>query len=313
MGRRSSKVELNWLNGNPSLDELMERYPAEWEITGRDLVSILEDGRAQKLSDYALKAKSELEVWKNRIRKSGGNPKSIESALPRLIRNRMALLALDKCYLAAAVGATTGKIRFNLINGYLVQKLLFSRHLTRKPASLAWFRFWWPFVSQKRILMPLVQPRGIYCFYTRSFIKELAILIGSRSCLEIGAGDGTLSGFLRDAGVRIRATDDHSWSHTIHYSEMVEKLDARQALQRYRPEAVVCSWPPSGNDFERHVFTTRSVEFYAVIGSRYRFASGNWDAYATQGSFDWGVDQQLGKCILPPELDSAVLIFRRRV
>jgi hypothetical protein len=36
-------------------------------------------------------------------------------------------------------------------------------------------------------------------------------LIGERECLEIAAGDGTLARFLEAEGVRITATDDHSW------------------------------------------------------------------------------------------------------
>jgi hypothetical protein len=313
MPRPLPKDKLNWLNSRPSLDQLMERYPAEWEMTGRELVSAMEDGRAERLSDYARKAKSEWDFWKSRIKRSHGNPAAIEAALPHLIRNRMALLALEKCHLAAATGTKSGKIRFNLVNGLLIQKLLFSSRLARKPASLWWFRLCWPLITQKRILMPLVQPKGIYCFYTSHLIQELAGLIGRRPCLEIGAGDGTLSRFLGDAGIRIRATDDYSWNHTIQYPEAVEKLNARQALQRYQPEAVVCSWPPPGNGFECHVFNTRSVQLYIVIGSRYRFASGNWEAYTSQALFEWNLDQRLSRYVLPPELDNAVLLFRRRI
>ena len=106
---------------------------------------------------------------------SRNNAKVVESAMPHLIRSRMAMLAMDQCYQAAALGKASGKVRFNLINGYIIQKLLFSRHLTRKPASLKWFRFWWRFVSQKRLLMPLVQPRGIYCFYSQELMRNCVL------------------------------------------------------------------------------------------------------------------------------------------
>ena len=62
--------------------------------------------------------------------------------------------------------------------------------------------------------MPLVEPRGIYCFYSGALVARLAALIGARSCVEIAAGDGTLSRFLRDAGVDVVATDDASWTQT---------------------------------------------------------------------------------------------------
>jgi hypothetical protein len=311
MAKRSTKNELAWLRGDPSLHDLMERYPAEWQVAGRELAAVMEDGRTQKLNEYSFKAKIDLDVWKERIQKSRGNSTVIESALPHLIRSRMALLALDKCYLAAATGKASGKIRFNLVNGFIIQKLLFSRRLTRKMASLAWFRFWWRWVTQKRLLMPLVQRRGIYCFYTRTLIARLAALIGDRFCLEIGAGDGTLARFLGEHGVRVRATDDHSWSHAVEYPATVEMLDAKHALGKYQPQVAICSWPPPKNSFERHVFATRSVEMYVVIGSRYHFASGNWEDYAAQSTFKWSEDRRLSACVLPPELESSVLIFHR--
>ncbi len=308
----SPRTDLSWLNGNPQLHELMQRYPSHWEAVGREFLSVLERGIAQQISDYAVSARSSLDMWKTRVSRSGGNPRVIETALPHLIRNKMKLLALDQCNLAAATGRVSGKIRFNRLNGLIVQRLLFRRHLTRKPASLRWFRICWPLVTQKRYLMPLVQPRGIYCFYTRQLIDELSGLIGDRRCVEIAAGDGTLSRFLCAAGVQVRATDDWSWSHTIQFTADVEKLDAREAMHRYAPEAVVCSWPPPGNTFERHVFGTASVSLYVAIGSRYKFASGNWDAYSNQEFFDWAIDERLSRLVLPPELESAVLVFRRR-
>jgi hypothetical protein len=92
----------------------------------------------------------------------------------------------------------------------------------------------------------------------------------------------------------------------------VEKLDARKALLKFQPETVICSWPPPGNLFERHVFTAPSVSLYVVIGSRYKFASGNWEAYSAQTAFEWGEDRRLDKLVVPPELDSAVFVFRRK-
>jgi hypothetical protein len=310
--RCSPRDELRWLNRGPRLNELMERYPEVWEDAGGELVSALEDGGSQKLGDFAARASAAAEIWQTRLRKSRNNLKVMEAALPHLVRSRMSLLAVEKCYVAAATGRSSGKIRFNLINGTIIQKLLFKNHLTRKPASLAWFKFWWRFAGQKRLLMPLVQPKGIYCFYSRELIRELASMIGGRPCLEIGAGDGTLSRFLAAAGVRTTATDNYSWTHAIQYPDAVERMDAKQALDKYRPRVVICSWPPPNNSFEKQVFSTSSIELYIVIGSRYRFASGNWDAYAAQSQFEWNLDPRLSSCVIPPELESAVLVFRRK-
>lgn len=312
MSKLSPKDEWKWIYSEVRLHELMERYPEQWQQVGPELISALEDGQAQTLRDYALREKSTEKAWQDKVRKSQHNPKVIESAMPHLIKSRMAILAMNQCYQAAALGKASGKVRFNLINGYIIQKLLFSRHLTRKPASLKRFRLWWQFVTQKRLLMPLVQPRGIYCFYSEELIKELCTLIDGRVCLEIGAGDGTLTKFLADKGIKTTAIDDYSWSHAIEYPQFVERLSAKQSLAKYQPQAVICSWPPPGNTFEQKVFSTRSVALYIVIGSRYRFAAGNWDSYEAQDKFEWAIDRKLSSLVIPPELESAVLIFRRK-
>ena len=306
------KKEFLWLNGNPPLHELMERHPSEWEQVGPKLVSSLEGGGVQMLKGFAIEAKSLEKTWTDRLRKKGNNSKTLEAALPCLIRSRMSLLAVDKCLFSAATGVATGPIRFNWLNGYVMQKLLFHQDLIRKPVSLRWFRFWWRVNSQKRLLMPLVQKKGIYCFYSRELIKTLAGMMGQQSCLEIAAGDGTLSRFLADEGVNVTATDNQSWQHAIEYPEDVQHVEAKQALQQYQPEVVICSWPPPANQFERHVFSTKSVQLYVVIGSRYHFASGNWSDYAKQGNFDYTIDPELSALVVPPELESAVLVFRRK-
>jgi hypothetical protein len=141
-------------------------------------------------------------------------------------------------------------------------------------------------------------------------VEQLAALIGERTCLEIAAGDGTLSRFLADAGVDITATDDHSWKDVTFPASVIEE-DARESLRRRKPRVVICSWPPAGNTFERHVFKTPSVELYVVIGSRHRFASGDWTAYEAQTTFAFAVDEELGGLVLPPEIEPAVYRFTR--
>jgi hypothetical protein len=221
-------------------------------------------------------------------------------------------MVLKNYSLAAASGVTKGRVRFNLLNGYIVQKLLFSRKLERKPVSMFWFRLIWPLIWQKRLLMPLVQPKGIYCFYSRPLVKALARMIASRPCLELAAGDGTMSRFLRDLGVQVTVTDNHSWKHAVQYPEWVIKQGAQDALNLYTPEVVICSWPPANNNFERQVFMTRTVQLYIVISSRHQFAAGNWDDYRHQTTFTLEEDKALGRLVLPPELDATVYIFRRK-
>ena len=160
--------------------------------------------------------------------------------------------------------------------------------------------------------MPLVQPKGIYCFYTRELVAALAAIIDGRPCLEVAAGDGTLSRFLRAAGVAITTTDDASWQPVISYPADVIRQGAREALRAHAPHVVLCSWPPAGNAFERFVFDTRSVETYVMIGSRHAFAAGSFAAYEAQTGFAYAEEPALSRLILPPELEAAVYVFHRR-
>lgn len=295
---------LAWLKTNPALDELCARYPEDWSAVQQEISAIVERGVAEEL-------KACLQRYAVPVRRQTDR----QAALSHYVRGRMAQESVKKlclATLAADTGVKKGRLRFNLFNGFIAQKLLFARALERKPVSLFWFRLLWPLVWQRKRLMPLVQPRGIYCFYSRELISALAGMIGTRDCLEIGAGDGTLTRFLKDRAVTITATDNHGWSQAVKYPDWVVKLDAREALRTYNPAVVICSWPPAQNDFEQEVFNTPSVQLYIVIGSRYQFAFGNWHEYRKQNTFNLEEDPALGMLLLPPELDSAVYVFRRK-
>ncbi|MBY0575177.1 MAG: hypothetical protein K2P67_01060 [Gallionellaceae bacterium] len=310
MKPESHAKTLEWLKTNPSLEELCARYPGEWAAVQQEISAIVERGVAEELKTYL----ERLSASAARGNASSGK-RQTGAALAQFIRSRMAHESVKKLCLstlAADAGATKGKLRFNLFNGYIAQKLLFSKGLERKPVALFWFRLLWPLVWQKKRLMPLVQPKGIYCFYSRELVEALAGMIASRNCLEIGAGDGTLTRFLKNQGVQLTATDNHGWGNTVAYPDWVLKLDAREALANHRPEVVICSWPPAQNDFERYVFTTPSVQLYIVIGSRHQIASGNWKDYKQQTAFELEEDKELGALVLPPELESAVYVFRRK-
>jgi hypothetical protein len=295
-----------------SLEELMAAYPEEWRGVGERLVAATAAGRPEALEALVRGAGEAAAPWRSRVEKSHGNPEVVAVALPRLAAARMARLAAERTLLAAATGVAGGTVRFSRWSGTLVQALFFAGGLTRRPVPMRAFRWLWPLVTQKRLLMPLVQPRGIWCFYSRELVDGLAALLGDRPTLEIAAGDGTLSRFLAARGVAVRATDDHSWARAVNYPAEVERLEAGAALARHRPRAVLCSFPPPGNTFERRVFTTPEVERYLVVTTRHRFAAGDWEAYQRQRDFDWEIDERLSALVLPPELDPAVLVFRRR-
>lgn len=303
---------IKWLQSKPSRDDLCAEYPELLREVQREISEIVTNGTAAELSAY-LKRMSETERFLGKKFLGNRGDKKVGAAMiSQAVRTRMAHLTIKQHLISEATGIEKGKVRFNLWNGYLAQKLLFADGLVRKPVSLFWFRIIWPLLWQRRLLMPLVQSEGIYCFYSRQLVDAVTTLIASRTCLEIAAGDGTLTRFLTDNGVKITATDDHSWKHEVSYPGFVIKRDAHEALREYSPEVVLCSWPPAGNAFEQQVFKTRSVELYIVIGSRHTFAAGNWDAYRQQSAFEYKEDEELSRLVLPPELDAAVYVFRRK-
>lgn len=159
--------------------------------------------------------------------------------------------------------------------------------------------------------MPLVNKKGIYCFYSKALIRELSIIIGDKRCLEIAAGDGTLTKFLNDNGTKCIATDDYSWEHYITYPDFVENVDAKTALNKYSPEVVLCSWPVPKNTYEKHVFKTRSVELYIVIGTNNPRHTGDFESYRSVENFTMEKNDKMSSLILPPSDENAVYIFRR--
>jgi hypothetical protein len=291
-----------WLRRKPPLPELQEAYPDEWATVEREIADLGRRGDAAEVRACL--------VALSTPRETPGQSRH-QAELTAEVRRAMVTAALRDTALRAAAGVE-GTIRFNVLNGLVAQRLLFDGGLRRKPVSMRWFRLWWPLVWQRRRLMPLVSGKGIYCFYSQELVTALAAMIGDRRCLEIAAGDGTLSRFLAADGVDITATDDYSWGHRIDFPRDVLRQDARTALRVHRPQVVICSWPPAGNSFERHVFTTSSVELYIVIGSRHEHAAGDWATYRRQADFDLAPDPGLSALVLPPELEPAVHLFRRR-
>lgn len=294
------------MSNDPPLEELCEAHPEQWQRVCSDVAAL-----RSRRDDDALR--TYLAACTRPAATTPGRRPPKQELVAAEVRRHMIVEALRRADFTAATGVAEGKVRFGLVNGWLLQKVLFRRGLERKPASLPLFRSVWPLLRQRRFLMPLVQPQGIYCFYSKQLVRGLVELVGDRPVLEIAAGDGTLSRFLTDQGVRITATDDHSWSHQVQYGDGVREQSARQALREHRPQVVLCSWPPSGNDFERLVFATESVELYISIGTRSRLAAGSWPAYEQQTNFDMTVDERLSAQVLPPELDPSVYVFRRRL
>jgi hypothetical protein len=300
--RRRPSEQRAWLEGEPPLAEVRAAFPAEWAQVQREIARVVESDDVGAVQAYAAKVANPPPARDER------------AAVSALARQRLAAAALRQMGVAAATGVASGTLRFGLVSGWLSQRLLFDgKGLERKPVSLGAFRLLWPLVRQKSYLMPLVEPRGIYCFYSRPLIRALAERIGGRTCVEIAAGDGTLARFLRAAGTDVVATDDYSWQKTRAGAERADvvRQDARAALAERAPQVVLCSWPPAGNPFERWVFETPSVETYIMIGSRSEAAAGSFSDYRAQDAFTMRHDEALSALVLPPEAQPAVYVFER--
>jgi hypothetical protein len=307
MTRRRPEQVLEWLRTKPSLGEVQREFPGEWERVRRQVETLVAADDAEALRAYLADAARPV------MPTQGHRPPDTELVAAH-VRQYLTLRTLDQAYLASTTGVTSGTLRLGLVGGTVAQRLLFRRGLERKPVSYPWFRLLWPLVGEhnRTALMPLVREKGIYCFYTRTLLRRLAREIGDRRCLEIGAGDGTLAGFLAAEGVDVVATDDQSWADSVEYPTTVLRESATRALRAHEPTVVLCSWPPPGNPFERQVFATPSVGLYIVISTHHEMNAGNWPAYRAQQDFDLDDDVRLGRHVLPPSLDGAVLFFRRR-
>lgn len=93
------------------------------------------------------------------------NEQKLGLNLPSIIKARIELNTIDEINFTAKIGKYEGKVRFNLWDDGILQKALFRRDLQRKQVSLVHFRLIWPLVTNKKILMPLVNKRDLLLLY----------------------------------------------------------------------------------------------------------------------------------------------------
>ena len=125
-------------------------------------------------------------------------------------------------------------------------------------------------------LVPLDWGRAhfVHQFWTREFVDALAVVIAAAAgglVVEVGAGRGDLARWLGERGPPIVATDDGSlldgrlrWPRGLPAG--VEPLGYAEALARYRPAFVLCSWMPLGEDWTPAFRACPSVRDYLLIG-----------------------------------------------
>ena len=108
----------------------------------------------------------------------------------------------------------------------------------------------------------------IFQFFSEEFIEHVVESIkklNAHKIIEIGAGDGYLSLFLKERGIDIIATDDYSRPY-IDRQPHVEKLDHKSALEKYNPDLVVISWEEYKGTYSIDVLEYPSVKCLLWIG-----------------------------------------------
>ena len=174
--KATAAADRAWLAGDPPASEIRERFPAEWATVQRELAAVVDAGDVEAIKRYAARVASGG---------GGGAVRNDREAVRVMARQRLAADALRQMGVAAATGVTGGRLRFGLVSGWITQRLLFAGGgLERKPVSMRAFRLLWPLVRNKSYLMPLVEPRGIYCFYSRELVRGLRELIGDRGAVR---------------------------------------------------------------------------------------------------------------------------------
>jgi hypothetical protein len=121
----------------------------------------------------------------------------------------------------------------------------------------------------------------IFQFYSKEFIEHLTESIkkwNAKKIIEIGAGDGYLSGFLRKRGIDIIATDDHS-RQFIEHQEHVEKLNHKEALEKYNPDLVVMNWEEHQDTVSIDVLEYPSVKYLVWVGEGFTGCNGHGDLW----------------------------------
>ncbi len=297
----------NSKGANPEIENLKSQFPTIWQSVRAEVPQLFRNSTPAEIAQHAhaLK-KSEIELRNAAAQKQI----SRQAALTRHAEIRLRLYAMQQ-FLNEVVARASGT-KLNKRDEQIAQRLFFTKNHSRRSVSATWFGLFWKMISDKAGVIQQLKSRGIYCVYSQQFGNAISKIVGKRSCVEIGAGDGTLTLLLEEHGLRIPATDDYSWQHVVRYPDWVERLDAKATLSKYQPQVVICSWPPPGNDFEPLIFDYPSVETYIVIGSKHDYASGNRRTYLEQSAFDMRTATELSRLVFPMEFDHEVLIFNRR-
>jgi hypothetical protein len=150
---------------------------------------------------------------------------------------------------------------------------------------------WYDFVFKENKIFEIWTKEYINALgeYLTQRVKELS---GTKEnptvILEVGAGDGRLIHFLQEKmnelipdRVILVASDSGNWK--ISPSFTVENIINKEALVKYNPRIVICSWMPDDIDFTADFRATASVDEYILIGRPDDNQSGKpWETWGAE-------------------------------
>jgi len=148
----------------------------------------------------------------------------------------------------------------------------------------------------------------IFQFLSEEFIEHVAKSIkklNAQRIIEIGAGDGFLSAFLKERGIDILPTDSYSRPY-INHQEHVEKLDHKEALKKYNPDLIVINWGELRGTYSSDVLEYPSVKYLLWIGEGPEGCTGSeelWEfdfddtenPYCLSRTDMWAFDDEINK------------------
>ena len=129
-----------------------------------------------------------------------------------------------------------------------------------------------------------------YALLTKDFIEDLAMIIGAETAIEVGAGAGWLSYWLRQHGANmVSTTDDMSWKKKEKriYAPGVEQEDAVSAVLDNRTSFVLLCWPYMDDMAERVWKALTPGQKLIYIGETNGGCCANDNFFQMVGNMDW--------------------------
>lgn len=180
-------------------------------------------------------------------------------------------------------------------------------------------------ICRLSLLKPYCDAYGIYQILNKEFNDALAAEIKQMRLspvLEVGAGLGYLSNALQKRGIDVTAVDNFSdplLEKSFNKSAIIsQKMDYREALDKFNPQLVICSWMPPGEDWTIDIKNTDSVKAYILIGEEDQTIWGEftgWRSKVLKESNKWSLCRlDHGVDFEKPELwwrHSKVILYKR--